>query len=117
MEMNGSICIITNNNYCVYAKQDFPVADLETTPHAPIQALIIARKEDVEGGTAFITKFPCYVCAKALAAAGIKKVVYNRESNLKDKDMALKVFVLNGIEVVRKEIDIDEQVYGTSRQL
>ena len=108
MEMNGSICIITNNNYCVYAKQDFPVADLETTPHAPIQALIIARKEDVEGGTAFITKFPCYVCAKALAAAGIKKVVYNRESNLKDRDMALKVFELNGIEVVRKEIDIDE---------
>ena len=108
MEMNGSICIITNNNYCVYAKQDFPVADLETTPHAPIQALIIARKEDVEGGTAFITKFPCYVCAKALAAAGIKKVVYNRESNLKDRDMVLKVFELNGIEVVQKEIDIDE---------
>ncbi len=108
MEMNGSICIITNNNYCVYAKQDFPVADLETTPHAPIQALIIARKEDVEGGTAFITKFPCYVCAKALAAAGIKKVVYNRESNLKDRDMALKVFELNRIEVVQKEIDIDE---------
>lgn len=108
MEMNGSICIITNNNYCIYAKQDFPVADLETTPHAPIQALIIARKEDVEGGTAFITKFPCYICAKALAAAGIKKVVYNRESNLKDKDMVLKVFELNGIEVVQKEIDIDE---------
>ena len=108
MEMNGSICIITNNNYCVYAKQDFPVADLETTPHAPIQALIIARKEDVEGGTAFITKFPCYVCAKALAAAGIKKVVYNRESNLKDRDMVLKVFELNGIEVVQKEIDIHE---------
>lgn len=49
MEMNGSICIITNNNYCVY-----------------------------------------------------------RESNLKDRDMTLKVFELNGIEVVQKEIDIDE---------
>ena len=108
MEMNGSTCIITNNNYCVYAKQDFPIADLETTPHAPIQALITARKEDVEGGTAFITKFPCYVCAKALAAAGIKKIIYHNESNLKDKDKALKVLELSGVEIIQKEIDIDE---------
>lgn len=108
MELNGSTCIITNKDYCVYAKQEFPIAELETTPHAAIQALITARKENIEGGTAFITKFPCYICAKALASAGIKKVVYHRESNLKDKDKALRVFELSGVEIVQKEIDIDE---------
>lgn len=105
MNVKGSSCVIVNNDYCVYAKQEFPIEELETTPHAPIQALILARKQEVEGGTAYISKFPCYVCAKALAAAGIKKIVYKESNNSErvDEEKSLKILNLSKIEVVRNE--------------
>lgn len=105
MEMKGSSCIIVNDNYAVAAKQYFPINEFESTPHAPIQALIKARKSDVEGGTAYVSKFPCYVCAKALAAAGIRKIVYKLENEFSqaDVDKAYQVLNLANIEIVQNE--------------
>lgn len=105
METKGSSCIIVNNDYCVYAKQDFPINEFETTPHAPIQALILARKEDIENGTAYLSKFPCYVCAKALAAAGIRKIVYKAKNELDETivEKSRKIFELNNMEIVQNE--------------
>ena len=105
MEIESSYCIIVNNNFCVYTKQEFPINEFEFTPHAPIQALILARKEDVDGGTAYVSRFPCYVCAKALVAAGIKKVVYKEENEFEKANVekANKVFEFGQVEIVKNE--------------
>lgn len=57
-------CLIVDN-HCV------------RTIHAEINALIQAARHGVNvvGATAYITNMPCTTCAKALIAAGIKRVV------------------------------------------
>ena len=98
----NSTCIITNDNYIVYAKQDFAEEDFEITPHAPIQALILARKEDVDGGVMYIDEFPCHICAKAVAAAGIKKVVYKQMTAKSDtQTKAKEIFEKANIEIIQ----------------
>lgn len=96
-------CIISNKDYVVYAKQSVEPEEMEATPHAPIQALILARKEDIEGGTAYLTHPPCYVCAKALASAGIRKIVYKREESVATLDKSIEVLNKFGIEIMQNE--------------
>ena len=47
------------------------------TNHAEMNALMQAAKRGhaVDGATAYVTNMPCTTCAKALVAAGIKRVV------------------------------------------
>ena len=47
------------------------------TVHAEMNALVQAAKRghSIEGSTAYVTNMPCTTCAKALIAAGIKRVV------------------------------------------
>jgi len=47
------------------------------TNHAEMNALMQAAKHgnSVEGATAYVTNMPCTTCAKALIAAGIRRVV------------------------------------------
>lgn len=47
------------------------------TIHAEQNALLHAR-EDVIGGTAYVTHEPCETCTKLLAQAGIKRVVFSK---------------------------------------
>lgn len=51
-----------------------------------------------EGDSAFVTRYPCDECAKALIDAGIKLVVYGREFPISDK--AEQMFKEAGVEVV-----------------
>jgi len=57
-------CLIVDN-HCV------------RTVHAEMNALLQAAKRGhgIDGATAYVTNMPCTACAKALIAAGIKRVV------------------------------------------
>lgn len=49
-------------------------------------------------GTAYVTRYPCEACARALAIAGISKVVYGRGQQI--SPMAAKIFKEYDVEVV-----------------
>ena len=42
--------------------------------------------KDLEGSTVYVTLFPCHECAKCLAQAGIKRVVYLSDKYLGTED-------------------------------
>ncbi len=46
--------------------------------HAEANAVALAARQGVsiDGATAYLTLFPCYVCTKLMVRAGIKEVVY-----------------------------------------
>ena len=75
------ICVIVKDNFIYYNKQEklIPDPDLTLTPHAPIVCLTCARGSDIAGGTAYMTFLCCPECMKALATAGIKKIVYKND--------------------------------------
>lgn len=51
--------------------------------HSEIDALSNLR-ESAAGATAYVTRYPCEGCAKALIAAGIKEVVYGGTARISD---------------------------------
>ena len=72
--------------------------------HSEINAIIDAGRKgkSCEGGIAYITRYPCEACARALVQAGIKKVVYGRTQEISE----LTKEVLKGVKVVwRKDWD------------
>ena len=42
------------------------------------------KKYLLQGATAFVTRYPCEDCAKALIDAGVKRIVYGREFPMED---------------------------------
>ena len=34
---------------------------------------------EIDGSTAYITTFPCHICAKLLVSSGIKEIVYDQD--------------------------------------
>lgn len=54
--------------------------------HSEIDAIAAAAKKGmkVEGATIYVTRYPCEACARAIAAAGIKRVVYGRKEDISD---------------------------------
>lgn len=66
--------------------------------HAEQDALKRAKDWTLVGESAFVTRYPCDECAKALIDAGIKLVVYGREFPISDK--AEQMFKDAGVEVV-----------------
>ncbi|MFF5371375.1 deoxycytidylate deaminase [Streptomyces sp. NPDC013187] len=53
--------------------------------HAEENLLINARREDLEGGTVYITRAPCYRCLPRLKAAGVWRVVWRTETDYEAK--------------------------------
>ena len=51
------------------------------TNHAEINAICQASRHgiDLEGSIAYVTNMPCTTCAKALIAAGVRKVVVSSD--------------------------------------
>mmetsp|Transcript_4446 Transcript_4446/g.6575 ORF Transcript_4446/g.6575 Transcript_4446/m.6575 type:complete len:138 (+) Transcript_4446:615-1028(+) len=47
--------------------------------HAEENAVIEGGRQNTNGGTCYVTTFPCLMCAKNLVQAGIKRIVYDRE--------------------------------------
>lgn len=67
--------------HCVH-----PIIRLDNTPcelaiHAESNAVAYAARHGVslEDATAFVTLSPCYKCAQLLIAAGLQRVVFDRE--------------------------------------
>jgi deoxycytidylate deaminase len=56
------------------------------------------KRKFLEGASAFVTRYPCEECAKALIEAGIKLVVYGREFPITEE--TAKLFEEASVEVV-----------------
>ncbi len=71
--------------------------------HAEANIIAQAAKQGValEGAAIFITTYPCPVCAKSVAMAGIKKVYYTEGYSLLDAEDILKGA---GVEIVKVEM-------------
>jgi dCMP deaminase len=46
------------------------------TIHAEVNAILHARRDELQGATAYVSHEPCENCTKLLAQAGIKRVVF-----------------------------------------
>ena len=53
----------------------------QATVHAEQNAVADAARRGIslEGATAYLTHFPCINCAKILASAGIRKIIYHHD--------------------------------------
>ena len=83
-------CLIVDN-HCV------------RTNHAEINALVQATRHGVSvvGATAYITNMSCTTCAKALIAAGIKRVVVFSDFH---DTLATQFYNKSGVEIVKMDI-------------
>ena len=63
----------------------------QATVHAEQNAICDCAKRGVscEGATAYITHYPCIICARLLLAAGIREIIYLRDYH---NDQLVQVF-------------------------
>lgn len=88
--------------------------------HAEINALVQATRHgvNVQGATAYITNMSCTTCAKALIAAGIKRVVVFSDFH---DTLATKFYTDAGVEIVKlpmpdRIINYDLEKYSSARK-
>lgn len=100
-------CLIVDN-HCV------------RTNHAEMNALIQAARHGVNttGATAYITNMSCTTCAKALIAAGIKRVVVFSDFH---DTLATQFYKDAGVEIVKlpmpeKVINYDLENYSSAKK-
>jgi dCMP deaminase len=76
--------------------------ELFTSIHAEARLVADAAKQGIslEGTEMYVTDFPCPVCAKQVAFAGIKKLYFNRGYAVLDGERILKQ---KGIEIIKIE--------------
>lgn len=56
------------------------------------------KKDLLNGATAFVTRYPCEECARALIDAGIKRIVYGRAFEM--SDFAKAICEKEGVEII-----------------
>ena len=69
--------------------------------HSEIDALLRVPKDKeymLEGATAFVTRYPCENCTRALVTAGIKQIVYGRKFEMSPE--SLELCEKHGVKVV-----------------
>lgn len=68
--------------------------------HAEATIISLAANEGVslKGATLFVTHFPCPACAKLVALAGFKKLVYARGSSVFDGE---RVMASRGVDIIK----------------
>ena len=91
---------------CLREKLDIPSGErheLCRGLHAEQNAIIQAAKVGVsiDGATLYVTSHPCFICAKQIVNAGIKKVIYKKD--YRDK-VARDCFKEAGVEIKKLEI-------------
>jgi len=67
--------------------------------HAEAGAIARAARQGIalEGASLYVTTFPCPVCAKSVAEAGIKRVYYSKGYSLLDAEDVLRA---HGVEII-----------------
>lgn len=77
--------------FCPRHDTDHGRPDFSDCPsvHAELNALLYSERARREGGTAYITRDPCFDCAKALANSGIKEVRWNWVGSERETRVAL----------------------------
>ncbi len=90
------------------------------TNHAEMNAIVQAAKKGhiVDGATAYVTNMPCTTCAKALIAAGVKRVVVfsDYHSTLATDFFAKAKVVIDKVAMPSKEIVYDLEKYTSARK-
>ena len=90
------------------------------TNHAEMNAIVQAAKKGhiVDGGTAYVTNMPCTTCAKALIAAGVRRVVIfsDYHSTLATDFFAKAKVVIDKVAMPSKEIVYDLEKYTSARK-
>ncbi|MBF0619586.1 MAG: cytidine/deoxycytidylate deaminase family protein [Candidatus Omnitrophica bacterium] len=90
------------------------------TNHAEMNAIVQAAKKGhvVDGSTAYVTNMPCTTCAKALIAAGVKRVVVfsNYHDTLATDFFAKAKIKIDKIAMPSKEIAYDLESYTSARK-
>ncbi|MFZ1721253.1 MAG: deaminase, partial [Microgenomates group bacterium] len=78
--------------------------EITSSIHAETQLLATAAKRGIktEGCSLYVSTFPCPVCAKLVAASGIKKVFFIDGYSLVDGE---QVFESAGVELIQVETD------------
>ena len=73
--------------------------DLSKAIHAEAELIARAARDglSLSGADLYVTTFPCPICAKSVAAAGIKRVYYEKGYSLLDAEDVLKS---QGVEIV-----------------
>lgn len=81
--------------------------EFSSSIHAEAALLAQAARQGlaVEGATLYATTFPCPVCAKQIAAAGIKKLYYAKGYAVLD---GLEIMQTAGVEVVKVDFSLEE---------
>ena len=74
--------------------------ELASTIHSESFAIAHAAKKGIplDGASMYVTTFPCPVCAKSIAMAGIKKLYYRDGYSLLDAEKILTMF---GVEIIQ----------------
>ena len=91
------------------------------TNHAEMNALVQAATHgtNISGSTAYITNMSCTTCAKALIAAGIKRIVVFSDFH---DTLALQFFAQSNVEVTKLEmpdklINYNLEGYSSARKI
>lgn len=88
------------------------------TNHAEMNAIAQAARHGValDGSTAYVTNMPCTTCAKALLAAGIRRVVVfsDYHGSLAEKFLAESDVPLDRLSMPEKEIVYDLDGYSSA---
>ncbi len=69
--------------------------------HAEMNALIWAARKgiSIEDATIYVTLEPCSECSKNLIAAGIKRIIYDKEYEYTNSNIISKFIKDNGVEI------------------
>jgi dCMP deaminase len=70
--------------------------------HAEANALLYASRRDIEGGTMYVTRVPCWDCAKLIGNSGIVRVMCIIDDPAdadRETGVALKMLADSGLEV------------------
>jgi dCMP deaminase len=68
--------------------------------HAEASIISLAARDGIplKNTTLYVTHFPCPACAKLVALAGFKKIVYSRGSSVFDGE---RVMASRGVDIVK----------------
>ncbi len=90
------------------------------TNHAEMNAIVQAARKGhtIDGATAYVTNMPCTTCAKALVAAGVKRVVVfsDYHSTLATDFFATAKVKIDKIPMPSKAIVYDLEKYTSARK-